>query len=73
MQAAALRAAASDTLCKECLCVCVCHFGIDRECLCLYVGGGYDTFKSPKSRLVCLIAIKIRYLKLTVSYSDIRA
>lgn len=57
------------TLCKEC----VCHLGIDCECECLRVGGGYDTFKSPTTRLVCLITIKIRYLKLAISYSDIRA
>lgn len=57
------------TLCKEC----VCHLGIDCECLCLCVGGGYDTFKGPKTRLVCLITIKIRYLKRAISYSDIRA
>lgn len=71
VQAAALRTAASDTHCAKS--VCVCHPGIDCECLSLCVGGGYATLKSPKRRLVCLITIKIRYLKLAFSYSDIRA
>lgn len=69
MQAAALRTAASDTHCVKSVCV---TWGMT-ECLCLCVGGGYDTFKSPKTRLVCLITIKIRYLKLAISYPDIRA